>query len=784
MIPKIGLCRLRASARFFCSAYAYVFAFLFSLCAWAEGTYILPVNVTSEQPCPNVPIDPIIDFEAIIENAGLSGVLDPNSIEVVNVETGDPIPHALSEAFAHGDKGRVEWVAAEPSWRSFEIRFKTTSTRPPLIAPSRVPMIGTGDLLRYNAGEPRPIVLPYCSGLTDLTGDGLPDLVGCWNYAYRPGEPWDGIVCYPGVPSEAGFLFGDLTHVRSKESADSDADVISRRYMFADFDDVNGDGLVDFAYRANSSNTVSFYLNTGHREAEGMPEFVLGLRFDSPSDEKAQNSFRLVDLDDDGKVDVIAGSYYVPNVGDSGWPFVAGPPVLLDAGGTPDFCDVDGDGAKDAVRLVADGSGDVQSYVVRWRKNLGGNPPRFGANQLIPGVNTGRSDFVCATVINGQSGLIIFHDVYTRLTFFARAELADGGFEFRPSGDALSNSAVMSLSDQAWPYVCDWEGDGDTDLLIGGGYGWPRTVVNGGTTAQPRFAEPEPIFSEGKSVRILRDEILGGSNWHNMGYSYPAYVDWDSDGLPDLMLPNETNRIMWFKNVGTRSEPRFGPMLQVLCDGYPDSPELRAESATLAGDKDVPNSPYPYQENQPFFWRTGAAFGDFNGDGFMDMATHDGAARKLTLFSQYRSESGELRLRKERGLALSDGRPIDDAIVERTAHWTESFKCVDWDKDGLLDLMYSLSGVESGKSSIHLLRNCGTKADPVFENPKPMRCFGEPINITAHGPHPYAGDVDGDGFPDILACVEWSVYPFYSYAALTMTERPNLAIGSVRVEGK
>jgi hypothetical protein len=30
----------------------------------------------------------------------------------------------------------------------------------------------------------------------------------------------------------------------------------------------------------------------------------------------------------------------------------------------------------------------------------------------------------------------------------------------------------------------------------------------------------------------------------------------------------------------------------------------------------------------------------------------------------------------------------------------------------------------------------------------------------------------GDGKPDIVACVEWSVYPFYSHAALMMKKRP------------
>ena len=110
---------------------------------------------------------------------------------------------------------------------------------------------------------------------------------------------------------------------------------------------------------------------------------------------------------------------------------------------------------------------------------------------------------------------------------------------------------------------------------------------------------------------------------HNMGYPHPAFVDWDADGLRDVMVPNITNRIFWYKNVGTPKEPRFGPRRQVVCDGFPENGmTLRATARLLGADtkqwmKRVPDP------HSPFGWRSRAGFGDFNGDGLMDMVTTD-----------------------------------------------------------------------------------------------------------------------------------------------------------------
>ena len=757
----------------------------------AEPLYHVGIEVTSPLPKGNVPMDPTIDFGEVIREHGGKGVLDPNSFEVVNVVTGKPVPFARSEDFAYGDRGRLEWVITDPGHTKYEVRFRASAVRPPLQPQARTPLIGVGDLLRYNAGQPRPFALQFPARLVDLTGDGRLDLVGCWDYAYRPGWPWSGVVCYPRVGDPAQFEFGDLTRIRYVKKPESNSfQHFGNISMTADVDfaDFDGDGLVDVVWRPATRDRLSFYRNTGRRDAGGMPVFAeagsVPVRGGGP--------VRTADLDHDGAMDVIVGDLWLRNT-KAGLPPSLAQPVKLEVPGVHCWFDVDQDGKPDAIIREASGKGvdslwNLCERIV-WRRNLGGSPTKFDAAKPLAAVNTHSKSpqFVAAINDGEERGLLVTDWPNLTVSFYQQT----GAGRFRPPALAQSKSAAISLGDQAWPHLCDWNGNGVLDLLVGGGYGWPQIVVNEGTNQQPAWGVSQYILAQGKPIRITRKEVLGDTNhFHDdFGYPYPAYVDWDGDGLPDLMLPNETNRIFWYRNIGTRAAPEFGPRHQILCDGFPDSPQKRAASAKRAKESITEHASgkrYPAEKDRPFFWRTGAAFADFNGDGLIDMVTYDGADRVASLFVQYRDESGKRGLKKQGPLKMSDGKPV--GAFGHPGHWTKAFRAVDWDGDGLLDLIlssagtwqsggpgqYAIGGLPGG-SSIQLLRNVGTPTEPRFESPRPMRMYGAPIAMTHHGPHPWAGDLDGDGLPDLVACVEWSVYPFYSHNAIEISKRPGFA---------
>jgi hypothetical protein len=754
---------------------------LLLLAATTAQQHSIELTVTSPLPSGNVPMDPVIDFAKIIRQRELPGVLDPNSIDVVNLTNGKVVPHARTDDFAYGDKGRIEWVIRDPQHKRYLIRFKTSKKRAPLLPQPYVPMIGNGDLLRYNAGEPRPIALVYHSGLVDLTGDGKLDLVGCWNYSYRPGDPWSGIVCYPRVGSSTEFQFGDLVRIRyvPDESSRDFKHFDHQVYMWCDFVDLNRDGKVDIVYSPQKEGAVRFYLNSGMRDDGGMPIFVA-----KGTMEFAGWPVRTTDIDGDGDIDIVSGNgsrnsetgvvsnvTLYRNFADSGWPLKLDKPAAAELGTSPCFFDVDGDGLRDVVCLTSDPSDPgLDGFHVGWKKNLDKERLRFGPTRLLPGVNSKVSQpRILAAVNDGpHRGILVGGNVFETVSLFVRNAAQDSNQpesdktlhpQFRLFGEAVSRSAVMSLSDQSAPFVCDWDNDGDRDLLVGGGYGWPRIVINHGTNSRPAYGRAQLIRSQGKPIRFLRNQILGPpESWHDMGYPFPAFVRWDDDQLPDLLVPNETNRIFWYRNTGTLSKPEFGRQRQLIVDGYPDSPQKRTQTAQL-----VAKSPhvYPADKTQPFYWRTGAAFGDFNRDGLTDIVQRAWSKYSFTRFLRYRDNSGELRLRTERTLKAG-GKQFHGARVN----------VVDWNGDGKQDIVYSAATNQRGSDTVFLVLNRGTNAEPQYDEVKPLRHFGKPIYITRHGPHPWAGDFDNDGKPDLICYTEWSVYPFYTHAALTMQERP------------
>lgn len=100
----------------------------------------------------------------------------------------------------------------------------------------------------------------------------------------------------------------------------------------------------------------------------------------------------------------------------------------------------------------------------------------------------------------------------------------------------------------------DFNADGYLDLISGDRYGYInyfRRLPNGTLTAEP--------------------DIIANGTTIDVGYnSAPCTVDWDEDGLLDLVIGNDTSETIWFyRNRGTPSNYQFTNYSLIQVNGTP-----------------------------------------------------------------------------------------------------------------------------------------------------------------------------------------------------------------------
>lgn len=114
--------------------------------------------------------------------------------------------------------------------------------------------------------------------------------------------------------------------------------------------------------------------------------------------------------------------------------------------------------------------------------------------------------------------------------------------------------------------AADWDGDGLVDLVVGNIAGEILLLRNVGSKTEPKFADPEPLLADGKPIRLSGD-------------AGPCVADWDGDGVPDLLAGDGAGKLWFWKNVGTRKEPRLAAARPIEPGGKPASLGTRLKLA-------------------------------------------------------------------------------------------------------------------------------------------------------------------------------------------------------------
>ena len=299
--------------------------------------------------------------------------------------------------------------------------------------------------------------------------------------------------------------------------------------------------------------------------------------------------------------------------------------------------------------------------------------------------------------------------------------------------DPLVNGGYFSV-----PTIGDWRGTGTPDLLVGSVEGyifWYKTL----STDPLRFAPPERVRRGDEEIRrVAKANPAAGYHWggsqgpldgDNGGYSNPVLVDWDGDGLLDLLVSDMIGLYDWYPNWGTKTQPKLGHPRRLHVNGEP-----------LFGP-----------------WRQQPGAGDFTGDGLPDIVIQD-LDLDLALYRRAGRDDLSALVPGEK-LRYEDGGTIKTHGVYTPpggdGRGRTKIQVMDWNKNGKLDLVLGV-GPQPGSaflgSFVLLCENVGSNANPVFKRPVPLLfdSKGAPMEFWRHGALATVVDWDGDGEWELL----------------------------------
>ncbi len=263
------------------------------------------------------------------------------------------------------------------------------------------------------------------------------------------------------------------------------------------------------------------------------------------------------------------------------------------------------------------------------------------------------------------------------------------------------------------PSLADWDGDGKTDIIAGNSMGFLFFYKNTGSNESPIYGDPEYLKADGKIIHIqpgYREDIQGPgeARW---GYTSPNVIDWDGDGLLDVLTGDSRGKFMFYRNIGTKTNPKLDREHTLYLDGMdmygtwrtrPGVAKIGDRMAYITTDKD---------DEFHLYWQ----LDKYN--------LEDGGKLKI----------GDINIR---------GNKLGGGTVGRG-----KFEIVDWDGDGVRDLLVGTYGKQSipdtttglpvnmkpkRGSTVLFLKNIGTDVKPHYEYPKVLKFKGQNISLGGH----------------------------------------------------
>ncbi|MBM83038.1 MAG: hypothetical protein CMJ78_20960 [Planctomycetaceae bacterium] len=536
------------------------------------------------------------------------------------------------------------------------------------------------------------------------------------------------------------------------------------------------------------------------------------------------NMWRYVDFDGDGDHDLIVGVgdwtdygwdhaydnhgrwrngplhgyvYLIENSGSDDEPKYSDTPRKLTAAGgdidvygwpSPNFADFDRDGDLDLL------CGEFLDGFTYFENTGTRKKPMYAAGQKLIAANGRRLamnlQMITPTAIDwdgdGDQDLVV-GDEDGRVALVENVGKLKNGLPsfkqpvyFRQQADTLKFGAL------ATPFACDWDGDGDEDILCGNTAGYIGLFENQGvaTNGLPKWSAPRMLKTKrptsGRIVirRVINKggntdtqteksttpfvsvpfRVMAGSNGSiqgpceaKWGYTTLSAADWDSDGDLDIFYNSIWSRIGLLRND----------------DGLLVETSLGTRSAEQPARWYWWNS---QANNHLTQWRTTPFVVDFDGDKRLDLVALD--------------QQGVLVLRSGGNAAQRVFVDEDHETLRLNPRSCGSsgrvkLAVVDWDQDGRLDIL-----VNSQNATWY--RNCVNSGQKII-----FKRIGNLArrNVAGHTSSPSVCDFDRDGKPDLLVGAENGRIYFInhrdcvSYSGEQLKERPPKRVPASRFSG-
>ena len=355
------------------------------------------------------------------------------------------------------------------------------------------------------------------------------------------------------------------------------------------------------------------------------------------------NQWKYVDYEGDGDLDIIAG---IEDLTDYGWDNAFNKEGIWTNGPLHGYIylfENDGSGKYSKPKRLKARGKDIDMY---------GRPsPNFADFD-----NDGDLDIICGEFIDK---LTWFENIGTR----SIPEYAPGKF--------LKNGNQVMKMDLAMiiPVAVDWDLDGDVDLITGDEDGRVAFIENTGSVNQDG-----PIFNKPKYFKQQAQDLKFGV------LVTPYSVDWDDDGDEDLICGNSAGYIGFIENLDGGNPPVWAEPKYLTANGV----TIRIQAGYNGSIQG------PCEEKWGY---TTLSVADWDGDGLKDIIINS-IWGKVEWFKNIGSK-GNPQLTQAKPIEVEwSGVPPKPSWVwwnpkvkELVTQWRSTPVAIDWNKDGLMDLI-------------------------------------------------------------------------------------------------